>query len=136
MKLIIAIIRPEKLADVKRALFQVGVTGMTLSRVSGHGGERDVVQRYRGDTVVMEFHEKVRIEMACSEPFVERTIEAICNAARTGDVGDGKILVMPLDHTVRIRTGERDNDALTAVNADEVMRFTQQQMPIPRPEDL
>jgi len=136
MKLIVAVIRPEKLADVKRALFQVGVTGMTLSRVSGHGGERDVVQQYRGDTVVMEFHEKVRIEMACSEAFVERTIQAICEAARTGNVGDGKIFVTPLDHTVRIRTGERDNDALTAVNADEVMRLTQLEMPIPRAEDL
>ena len=128
MKLIIAIIRPEKLADVKRALFQVGVTGMTLSRDTGHGGERDEDQQYRGDTVVLEFHEKVRIEMACSDPFVERTIEAICDAARTGDVGDGKIFIMPLDHTVRIRTGERDNDALTAVNADEVMRMTQLEM--------
>ncbi len=136
MKLIVAVIRPEKLADVKRALFQVGVTGMTLSRVSGHGGERDVVQQYRGDTVVMEFHEKVRIEMACSEAFVERTVQAICDAARTGNVGDGKIFVTPLEHTVRIRTGERDNDALTAVNADEVMRLTQMEMPIPRPEDL
>jgi nitrogen regulatory protein P-II 1 len=131
MKLIIAIIRPEKLADVKRALFQVGVTGMTLSRVSGHGGERDVVQQYRGESVVLEFHEKVRIEMACSEEYVERTIEAICAGARTGDVGDGKIFVMPLDHTVRIRTGERDNSALTAVNADEVMRQTQREMQDP-----
>ncbi|MCC6241559.1 MAG: P-II family nitrogen regulator [Gemmatimonadaceae bacterium] len=135
MKLIVAVIRPEKLADVKRALFQVGVTGMTLSRVSGHGGERDVVQQYRGDTVVMEFHEKVRIEMACSEAFVERTIQAICDAARTGDVGDGKIFVTSLDHTVRIRTGERDNDALTAVNADEVMRQTQLGMPVQCRED-
>ena len=135
MKLIIAIIRPEKLADVKRALFQVGVTGMTLSRVSGHGGERDSVQRYRGDTVVLEFHEKVRIEMACSDAFVERTIQAICDSARTGDVGDGKIFVMPLDHTVRIRTGERDNAALTAVNADQVMRMTQLEMPVPPIED-
>ena len=136
MKLIIAILRPEKLAEVKRALFQVGITGMTLSRVSGHGGERDVVQHYRGDTVVLEFHEKVRIEMACSEEFVERAIQAICTAARTGDVGDGKIFVLPLDHTVRIRTGERDNDALTAVNADEIMRRTQLEMPIPNLEDL
>lgn len=136
MKLIVAIIRPEKLADVKRALFQVGVTGMTLSRVSGHGGERDIVQQYRGDTVVLEFHEKVRIEMACSDAFVERTIDAICEGARTGDVGDGKIFVMPLDSTVRIRTGERDDHALTAVNADEIMRMTQAEMPIPRPEDL
>lgn len=122
MKLIVAVIRPEKLADVKRALFQVGVTGMTLSRVSGHGGERDIVQQYRGESVVLEFHDKVRIEMACSEPFVERTIDAICEAARTGQVGDGKIFVLPLEQTVRIRTGERDNHALTAINADEIMQ--------------
>lgn len=135
MKLIVAIIRPEKLADVKRALFHVGVTGMTLSRVSGHGGERDVVQQYRGESVVLEFHEKVRIEIACSEEFVERAIDAICDGARTGNVGDGKIFVMPLDHTVRIRTGERDNDALTAINADEIMRQTQLEMRIPNEED-
>ena len=127
MKLIVAIVRPEKLADVKRARFQVGVTGMTLSRVSGHGGERDVVQQYRGESVVLEFHEKVRIEMACSDEFVERTIDAICEGARTGDVGDGKIFVLPLDRTVRIRTGERDNSALTAVNADEIMRQSQRE---------
>jgi nitrogen regulatory protein P-II 1 len=135
MKLIVAIIRPEKLADVKRALFEVGVTGMTLSRVSGHGGERDVVQQYRGESVVLEFHEKVRIEMACSEEFVERTIDAICEGARTGDVGDGKIFVLPLDRTVRIRTGERDNHALTAVNADEIMRQTQLEMRVPNMDD-
>ena len=134
MKLIVAVIRPEKVADVKRALFQVGVTGMTLSRVSGHGGERDVVQQYRGESVVLEVHEKVRIEMACSEEFVERTIAAICEGARTGEVGDGKIFVSPLERTVRIRTGERDNDALTAINADEVMRQTQLEMRTPNPE--
>ena len=135
MKLIVAIIRPEKLADVKRALFEVGVTGMTLSRVSGHGGERDVVQQYRGESVVLEFHEKVRIEMACSDEFVERTINAICEGARTGDVGDGKIFVLPLDRTVRIRTGERDNHALTAINADEIMRQTQLEMRVPNKDD-
>ena len=135
MKLIVAIVRPEKLADVKRALFEVGVTGMTLSRVSGHGGERDDVQQYRGESVVLEFHEKVRIEMACSEEFVERTIDAICEGARTGDVGDGKIFVLPLDRTVRIRTGERDNHALTAVNADEIMRQTQREMRVPNKDD-
>ena len=112
MKLIVAIIRPENLADVKRALFHVGVTGMTLSRVSGHGGERDVVQQYRGESVVLEFHEKVRIEIACSEEFVERTIDAICNGARTGNVGDGKIFVSDIGEAVRIRTGETDNNAL------------------------
>jgi len=70
----------------------------------------------------MEFHEKVRIEMACSEPFVEPTIQAILSAARTGEVGDGKIFVQPLDRVIRIRTGEQDNAALTAVNADAVQR--------------
>lgn len=134
MKLITAIIRPEKLPEVKLALFKVGVTGMTLSRVSGHGGERDVVQRYRADTVVLEFHEKVRIEMAVSEPFVELTLQAICTAARSGEVGDGKIFVQSLDMVVRIRTGERDDDALTAVNADEVQRNTQRLEVVPSPK--
>jgi nitrogen regulatory protein P-II 1 len=122
MKLITAIVRPEQLPEVKAALFRAGVTGMTLSRVSGHGGERETVQRYRAETVLLEFQDKVRIEMACSEPFVEPTIEAILAAARTGAVGDGKIFVQPLDQVVRIRTGERDNAALTPVTADEVQR--------------
>ena len=88
MKLITAIIRPERLPEVKAALFRVGVTGVTLSRVAGHGGERETIQRYRAETVVLEFHEKVLVEMACSEPFVEPTIQAILSAARTGNVGE------------------------------------------------
>ena len=123
MKLITAVIRPERQPDVKAALFRVGVTGMTLSRVSGHGGERDVIQRYRAETVVLEFHDKVKIEMACSEPFVEPCIQAILAAARTGDVGDGKIFVQPLEQVIRIRTGERDIAALTPVTADEVQHL-------------
>src|SRR5437879_5776310 len=122
MKLITTIVRPERLAEVKAALFRAGVTGISLSRVSGHGGEQEIVEQYRGTTVLMEFHEKVRIEMACSEPFVEPTIQAILSAARTGEVGDGKIFVQPLDRVIRIRTGEQDNAALTAVNADAVQR--------------
>jgi nitrogen regulatory protein P-II 1 len=122
MKLITTIVRPERLPEVKEALFRAGVTAITLSRVSGHGGEQEVVEQYRGSTVVMEFHEKVKIEMAVSEPFVEPTINAILSSARTGEVGDGKIFVQPLDRVVRIRTGELDNAALTAVNADEVQR--------------
>src|SRR5713226_5514733 len=122
MKLITTIVRPERLPEVKAALFRAGVTGISLSRVSGHGGEQEIVEQYRGTTVVMEFHEKVRIEMACSEPFVEPTIQAILSAARTGEVGDGKIFVPPLARGIRVRTGELDNAALTAVNADEVQR--------------
>jgi nitrogen regulatory protein P-II 1 len=122
MKLITTIVRPERLPEVKAALFRAGVTGITLTRVAGHGGEQEILSQYRGTTVVMEFHEKVKIEMACSEPFVEPTIAAILSAARTGEVGDGKIFVQPLERVIRIRTGEENNDALTAVNADEVQR--------------
>lgn len=122
MKLITAIVRPEKLSEVKAALFRAGVTGMTLSRVSGHGGEQEVVQRYRSETVVLEFHEKVKIDIAVSAPFVEPTIQAIVSAAQTGDVGDGKIFVQDLERVIRIRTGEADNAALTPVTADEVQR--------------
>jgi len=122
MKLITCIIRPERLSAVKEALFRAGVTGITLSRVSGHGGERELIEHYRGAAVVLEFRDKVKIEMACSEPFVERTIQAILSAARTGEVGDGKIFVQPLDRVVRIRTGEMDNAALTPVTAEAVQR--------------
>ena len=122
MKLITTIVRPERLPEVKAALFRAGITGISLSRVSGHGGEQEIVGQYRATTVVMEFHEKVKIEMVCSEPFVEPTIQAILSAARTGEVGDGKIFVQQLERVIRIRTGEQDNDALTAVNADVVQQ--------------
>ena len=122
MKLITTIVRPERLPEVKEALFRAGVTGITLTRVSGHGGEQEVVGQYRGTTVVMEFHEKVKIEMVCSEPFVEPTVKAILSSARTGEVGDGKIFIQPIERVIRIRTGEVDNAALTAVNAEEVQR--------------
>ena len=120
MKSIVAIVRPERLSAVKEALFRVGVTGMTLTRVSGHGGEHQVIEQYRGSSVLLEFHDKVRIEMAVSEPFVQPTIDAILSAARTGAVGDGQIFVQPLERVIRIRTGEQDNDALTPVTAEEV----------------
>jgi nitrogen regulatory protein P-II 1 len=124
MKLISCIIRPERLATVKEALFRAGVTGITITRVSGHGGERDMVTVRRGSKLLLEFREKIKIEMACSEPFVEATINAIVAAARTGSVGDGKIFVQSLDRVVRIRTGERDNAALTPVTADEVQKHS------------
>ena len=124
MKLISCIIRPERLAVVKEALFRAGVTGITITRVSGHGGERDIMTVRRGTNVVLEFHEKVKIEMACSEAFVEPTIDAILAAARTGNVGDGKIFIQPIDRVIRIRTGERDAAALTPVAADDVQRHS------------
>lgn len=122
MKLITTIIRPEKLQDVKAALFRAGVTGISISKVSGHGGEKELLEHYRASTVVLEFRDKIRIEMAVSEPFVEPTIKAILSAARTGAVGDGKIFVQPIEQVIRIRTGERDNAALTPVTADAVQR--------------
>ncbi len=122
MKLISCIIRPDRLAPVKEALFRAGVTGITITRVSGHGGESDTVTVRRGSKLYLQFHEKVKIEMACSEPFVEKTIDAIVGAARSGLVGDGKIFVQPLERVVRIRTGERDNDALTPVTVAKVQK--------------
>src|SRR3989442_13876602 len=94
-------------------------TGITISRVSGHGGERELQEHYRGTNVVLEFREKVRIEMAVSEPFVEPTVKAILSSARTGQVGDGKIFIQPLERVIRIRTGEENTAAVTATTADE-----------------
>lgn len=124
MKLISCIIRPDRLASVKEALFRAGVTGLTITRATGHGGERDTVTVRRGSKLLMQFHEKIKIEMACSEPFVAATVNAIVTAARTGAVGDGKIFVQPLEQVIRIRTGERDNAALTPVTVDEVQKHS------------
>ena len=125
MKLITCIIRPDRLPAVKEALFAAGVTGITITRASGHGGERDTITVRRGSKLLLQFHEKIKIEMACSEPFVEATIDAILASARTGAVGDGKIFVQQLDRVVRIRTGERDNAALTPVTAHAVQEHSQ-----------
>jgi nitrogen regulatory protein P-II 1 len=113
MKLIVAVIRPEKLNDVLEALFEAEVRGITVSRVEGHGGEYEVVETYRGATVKMELGDKVRLEIGVSDTFVERTVQAVLTSARTGDVGDGKVFVLPVDHVYRIRTGERDELAVT-----------------------
>ena len=115
MKLVVAIIRPEKLNDVLEALFRADVRGLTISRVHGHGGETERVQTYRGTTVKMELSEKVRLDIGVSDHFVQPAIDAIAAAARTGDVGDGKIFVLPVERVVRIRTGEEDRAAVTPV---------------------
>ena len=119
MKLIVAIVRPDKLNDVLEALFRAEVTGLTISRVQGHGGELESVQTYRGTTVKMELTEKVRLEIGVSEPFVDRTVRSILKSARTGEVGDCKVFVVPVEKVWRIRTGEEDQDAVTPVSVRE-----------------
>lgn len=117
MKLVIGIVRPEKANDVLAALYRAEMRGVTMSRVQGHGGEFDRVETYRGTTVRMGMSDKVRFEVAVSDDFVDPAIDALCEGARTGKVGDGKIFVMPLERAVRIRTGEADQGALTPVSA-------------------
>jgi nitrogen regulatory protein P-II 1 len=116
VKLVIGIVRPEKANDVMEALYRAEIRGFSLGRVQGHGGELDRVETYRGTTVKMELADKVRFEIAVSEPFLEQTIDALREGARTGEVGDGKIFVVPLERVVRIRTGESDGGAVTPVD--------------------
>lgn len=115
MKLIIGIVRPEKANDVLEALYRAEVRGVSMSRVQGHGGELDRVETYRGTTVKMELAEKVRFEIAVSNEFARRTVQALCEGARTGEVGDGKVFVLDLEQAVRIRTGGTDEEAVTPV---------------------
>jgi nitrogen regulatory protein P-II 1 len=117
VKLVIGIVRPEKANDVLEALYRAEVRGVSMSRVQGHGGELDRVETYRGTTVQMGLSEKVRFEIAVSEPFVEATIQAVCDGARTGEVGDGKVFVLPLERAIRIRTGDTAEGAVTPVGA-------------------
>jgi nitrogen regulatory protein P-II 1 len=117
VKLVIAIVRPEKTNDVLEALYRAEVRGVSISRVQGHGGELDRVETYRGTRVQMGLEDKVRYEIAVSDDFVEPTINALVEGARTGDVGDGKIFVLPLERAVRIRTGETDHGAVTPVRS-------------------
>jgi nitrogen regulatory protein PII len=116
VKLVIAVVRPEKANEVLEALYRADVRGVSISRVQGHGGELERVETYRGTTVQMSLAEKVRFEIAVSDEFVQATIEAVCEGARTGEVGDGKIFVLPLDQAVRIRTGDTDEMAVTPVD--------------------
>ena len=115
MKLVIGIVRPEKANDVLEALYRADVRGVSLSRVQGHGGELERVETYRGTTVKMGLSEKVRFEIAVSDDFVEPAMGALQTGGQTGEVGDGKIFVLPLEQAVRIRTGETDKGAVTPV---------------------
>jgi len=112
MKLIIAIIKPFKLEDVRDALVAVGVQGMTASEVKGYGRQKGHTEIYRGAEYAVSFLPKIKIEVAVASDQVDKTIDAITSAAKTGQIGDGKIFVINLDHAVRIRTGEADAAAL------------------------
>ena len=115
MKLVIGIVRPDKANDVLEALYRAEVRGISMSRVQGHGGELERVETYRGTRVQMGLADKVRFEIAVSDEFVQPAIDALCDGAQTGEVGDGKIFVVPLERVVRIRTGETDHGAVTPV---------------------
>lgn len=112
MKKIEAIIKPFKLDDVREALSEIGVTGMTATEVRGFGRQKGHTELYRGAEYVVDFLPKIKIEVVIDQDRVEGCIEAITNAARTGKIGDGKIFVTPVDTIIRIRTGETDKDAI------------------------
>ena len=113
MKMIVAIIKPFKLDDVHEALMEIGVPGITISETRGFGRQKGHTELYRGAEYVVDFLPKIKIELALPEDMVEQAIDAICKAAYTGKIGDGKLFVYDLQQVVRIRTGEVDKDALS-----------------------
>jgi nitrogen regulatory protein P-II 2 len=112
MKLVVAIIKPFKLDEVRQALTAIGVSGMTVTEVKGYGRQKGHTEVYRGAEYVVNFLPKLRIEVAVAANLADKTVEVIGTSARTGQIGDGKIFVTPIDHALRIRTGETDSDAL------------------------
>ncbi|GAX87725.1 nitrogen regulatory protein P-II 1 [Lebetimonas natsushimae] len=112
MKKIEAIIKPFKLDDVKDELFEIGITGITVSEVKGHGRQQGHTELYRGAEYVVDFLPKIKIELIVKEEDVENVVNAIIKGARTGKIGDGKIFVMPVEKVIRIRTGEEDEEAI------------------------
>jgi len=112
MKLITAIIKPFKLDDVRAALSEIGISGMTVTEVKGFGRQRGHTELYRGAEYVVDFVPKTRVEVAVKDSLIDQVVEAIIAAARTGKVGDGKIFVSDIERVIRIRTGESDEQAL------------------------
>ena len=112
MKMVMAIIKPFKLDDVREALSEAGVTGITATEVKGFGRQKGHTELYRGAEYVVDFLPKIKLEVAVTDDQVERVVEAIANAANSGKIGDGKIFVSPLEQVVRIRTGETGKEAL------------------------
>jgi nitrogen regulatory protein P-II 1 len=112
MKLVEAIIKPFKLDEVKDALNEIGIEGITVSEVKGYGRQKGHTELYRGAEYVVDFIPKIKLEIAISDDLVAKVVETIQNAAKTGRIGDGKIFVLPLDEALRIRTGEKGDDAV------------------------
>jgi nitrogen regulatory protein P-II 2 len=112
MKIVMAVIKPFKLEEVRDALTSIGVHGLTVTEVKGYGRQKGHTEIYRGSEYTVNFLPKIRVEVAVPTETAARVVEAITAAARTGQIGDGKIFVTPLEHAVRIRTGETDHDAL------------------------
>jgi len=112
VKLVTAIVKPFKSDDVREALSEIGISGMTLTEVKGFGRQKGHTELYRGAEYVIDFLPKAKIEVAVEDSIVDKVVEAICKAANTGQIGDGKIFVSNLEQTIRIRTGETGNDAL------------------------
>lgn len=112
MKLITAVIKPFKMDDVREALSEVGIQGVTATEVKGFGRQKGHTELYRGAEYIVDFLPKVKLEIAVADDMVESVIEAVTNSASTGKIGDGKIFVSPLEHVVRIRTGETGEEAL------------------------
>ncbi|MFZ7094994.1 P-II family nitrogen regulator [Luteimonas dalianensis] len=112
MKMVVAIIKPFKLDDVREALAEAGVTGITVTEVKGFGRQKGHTELYRGAEYVVDFLPKLKLEVAVTDDQVDAVVEAILESANTGKIGDGKVFVQPLERAVRIRTGELDADAL------------------------
>jgi nitrogen regulatory protein P-II 2 len=112
MKLVVAVIKPFKLDEVRDALTKIGIHGMTVTEVKGYGRQKGHMEIYRGAEYAVNFLPKVRLEVGVSSEQVDQVTEALANAAKTGQIGDGKIFVLPMDQAVHIRTGETDVDAL------------------------
>jgi nitrogen regulatory protein P-II 1 len=112
MKLVTAIVKPFTLDDVRHAVETAGVLGMTVTEVQGYGRQRGHTEVYRGAEYAVEFVPKIRVEVLVAEEFADRVVDAILGASRTGKIGDGKVWISPAEKVIRIRTGERDHDAL------------------------
>src|ERR1700709_464129 len=119
MKIVMAIIKPFKLDEVREALTAVGIQGLTVTEVKGYGRQKGHTEIYRGAEYAVSFLPKIKVEVAVGADIVDKCVEAIVGSAKTGQIGDGKVFVFPLDHAVRIRTGETDASALLAQDTEK-----------------